>query len=223
MTRLIGSLLALGMVAASASAAAQSYGRYDDGGDRYGSSADAGGYYDYARVIRVDPVFDEAYRGQSGAGVRCYETTTPIAGGDAGGYRGDDGYGGGYYRGDDGRRGDGAGRSMATIAGGVIGAVLGSNVGGGSGKIAATAVGSMVGGIAGREIYDQSQQDRYPRAGTVRVCDPEPVRDGYGGYRGEAGVRAYDVTYDYNGHRYTRRMDYNPGDRIRVRVEVIPQ
>ncbi|MBN8715561.1 glycine zipper 2TM domain-containing protein [Thermomonas sp.] len=240
MKRLIGSLFALGMVAASASAAAQSYGSYGDRyGDRYGSDAGygsgnpGGSYYDYAQVVRVDPVFDAGYRSQPVQATRCYETTTAAAGygGGYGGYGGNGygGYGGylrydGYGR-DDGYRpyGDNAGRSMATIAGGVIGAVLGSRIGGGSGQIAATAVGSMVGGIAGRQIYDQSQRNRAPRTATVRVCDPEPVRDGYGGYRGDSGVRAYDVTYEYNGRRYTRRMDYNPGDRIRVRVEVMPQ
>lgn len=247
MKRLIGSLFALGMVAVSASAAAQSYGGYGDrygsdagyGNPGYGSGNPGGSYYDYAQVVRVDPVFDAGYRSQPAQAPRCYETTTTTAGGYGGyGGYGGNGYGGygnggygssyprydGYGR-DDGYRpyGDNAGRSMATIAGGVIGAVLGSHVGGGSGRFAATAVGSMVGGIAGRQIYDQSQQNRAPRTATVRVCDPEPVRDGYGGYRGDSGVRAYDVTYEYNGRRYTRRMDYNPGDRIRVRVEVMPQ
>ena len=64
------------------------------------------------------------------------------------------------------------------------------------------------------------------RSGTVRVCDPEPVRDGYGGsydgYR-TGNANAYDVTYEYNGRQYTRRMDYHPGDRVRVRVDVSPE
>ena len=45
---------------------------------------------------------------------------------------------------------------------------------------------------------------------------------GYGGYR-TGGATAYDVTYEYNGRQYTRRMDYHPGDRIRVRVDVSPE
>lgn len=218
MKRSISCLLALAMVTASASAAAQSYGSY---GVEAGNS-----YYDYARVIRVDPVFASAYGGRQ----RCYESTTPGSyAGEAGYYGdyGDYGYGSRYGGGDDGRLGGSqAGRTLATIAGGVVGAVLGSKVGGGSGQVAAAAVGSMVGGIAGRQIYDQSQQYRASRTGTVRVCDPEPVRGGYGsygGYRGDAAVSSYDVTYEYNGHRYTRRMGYNPGDRIRVRVEVVPE
>ena len=108
--------------------------------------------------------------------------------------------------------------------------MLGSKVGGGSGRYATTAIGSMVGGMAGREIYDQSQRDRYTRPATVRVCDPEPVRsngygsynDGYDSYR-TGNATAYDVTYEYAGRRYTRRMDYHPGERVRVRVDVSPQ
>ena len=79
---------------------------------------------------------------------------------------------------------------------------------------------------------EQTQRDRYVRPGVVRVCDPEPVRNGgydgdgrYGGYSrtGNGNASAYDVTYEYAGRRYTRRMDYHPGDRVRVRVDVSPQ
>ena len=63
------------------------------------------------------------------------------------------------------------------------------------------------------------------------------MRDGYSGsysngasngysngYDSDYGnATAYDVTYEYNGRRYTRRMSYNPGDRLRVRVDVSPQ
>lgn len=218
MKRLSAGLLALGLAFASTATFAQSGpGRYDDGG-----YAGESGHYDYARVVRVDPVLG-GYSGLPGQGGRCYETTT------AGRYEGDGYYRDGYrsdtyrsdgYYGRDDRRGygDSASRSMATIAGGVIGAVLGSHVGGGSGRFAATTVGSMVGGIAGREIYDQSRRNRYAGPATVRVCDPEPVR---GGYAGRAS--GYDVTYEYGGHRYTRRMDYNPGDRVRVWVDVTPE
>ena len=235
MKRLSSALLAVGLIAASTSAFAQS--GYDDryGNDPYASQGEA--YYDYARVVRVDPVLDGDYRGydsnrtsgyDGNGGQRCYETTT--AGRyERDGYRSDgdyDRYGrsrSGYGYGNEG------GRNVATIVGGIAGAVLGSKVGGGSGTYAATAIGSMVGGMAGRQIYDQSQQDRYVRAASVRVCDPEPVRGGYGSYNDgydsyrTGSANAYDVTYEYNGRRYTRRMDYHPGERVRVRVDVSPQ
>ena len=251
MKRLSAALLAIGLVSSSAAFAQSTYypsngyqsnGYQNNGGydDRY-DNGNRGNYqqgeasYDYARVIRVDPVIG-GYRGTSSYGnQRCYETQT--AGGyQGGGYYGNDGYRDSGYRnngsyGNDpyGRSsyggGNSTGRNVATVVGGIAGAVLGSKIGGGTGTYAATAIGSMVGGMAGRQVYDQTQRDRYTPSGTVRVCDPEPVgRDGYGYSRtGDSRASAYNVTYEYNGRRYTRRMDYHPGDRVRVRVDVSPQ
>lgn len=78
-------------------------------------------------------------------------------------------------------------------------------------------------------IYEQTQRNSNVLPGVVTVCDPEPVCDGYnngyGGYSrtGNGSANAYDVAYEYNGRRYTRRMDHHPGDRVRVRVDVTPQ
>ena len=242
MKRLSSALLAIGLLAASTSAFAQSgydnrYGddRYDTQG--YGSQGEA--HYDYARVIRVDPALDGGYRGHDSRRASSYGDRRCSASTTAGYYERDGSYQDGY-RSDGGydsygrsRSGYGygseGGRNVATIVGGIAGAVLGSKMGGGSGTYATTAIGSMVGGMAGRQIYDQTQQDRYVRPASVRVCDPEPVRSGYGGYNdGHDSYRtgnatAYDVTYEYNGRRYTRRMDYHPGERVRVRVDVSPQ
>lgn len=227
MKRLTAALLVAVGLASSSAAFAQS--DYYPSGNGYDGDEQGETYYDYAQVIRVDPVLDGRYSSTSsyGNGRRCYDSYSAGSYERDGYYRNDGYRDGGRY--DDGyyRRpyGDSASRSMATIAGGVIGAVLGNQVGGGAGKFAATTVGSMVGGIAGREIYDQTQRGRYVRQANVRVCDPEPVGryDGsrYDGDRTNGGT--YDVTYEYNGRRYTRRMDYHPGDRVRVRVDVSPQ
>jgi uncharacterized protein YcfJ len=223
MKRLSAALLAVGLAASGTAVAQSTYYPPSGGYDRYQQDA---AYYDYARVVRVDPVLDGRYSSTANVGgQRCYETTT------AGSYERDV-YQDGYRN--DGRydqygrpvAGSTTGRNVATVVGGIAGAVLGSQIGGGTGAYAATAIGSMVGGMAGREIYEQRQRDRYPRQGVVRVCDPEPVPGGYGGYgdyRTAGGASAYDVTYEYNGRSYTRRMDYHPGDRLRVRVDVSPQ
>jgi len=226
MKRISAALLAIGLASSSA-AFAQS--TYYPSGNGYNGYQQGESYTDYARVIRVDPVLDGRYNRTSSYsnGQRCYESTT------AGSYERDGYYNNGYrndgYYDQYGRpvAGSTAGRNVATVVGGIAGAVLGSKVGGGTGAYAATAIGSMVGGMAGRQIYDQTQRNRVVRPGVVRVCDPEPVNDGYygGSYSRTADGRAtaYDVTYEYNGRRYTRRMDYNPGDRVRVRVDVSPQ
>lgn len=249
MKSLAATLLAIGLVSSSAAFAQSTYypsnGGYNDGyNNTYRDGYQRDGYqqgnqqgdaqYDYARVIRVDPVLGN-YRNTSTSAYgnqRCYETQS------AGSYS-RDGYGGAYgngYRGNDGYYGNDpygrsqygsgntTGRNVATVVGGIAGAVLGSKIGGGTGSYAATAIGSMVGGMAGRQVYEQTQQNRNVRPGVVRVCDPEPVgRDGYYSRTGDNRASAYDVTYEYNGRRYTRRMDYNPGERVRVRVDVSPQ
>lgn len=239
MKRLLASTLALCLAATTGIASAQTYRT----APAYRSPAygqDANTRYDYARVIRVDPVFDSRY----GSGYatsnsqRCYNRDTYVRGDDGyrnGGY-GDDGYrNDGYYQNgrDDGyydqygnyRRNPGsqAGATVATVVGGIVGAVIGSQVGGGSARYATSAIGSMAGGMAGRQIYEQSHRQR-DRVGTVTVCDPIPGNDGYysgnGSYSNDRSVSAYDVTYEYAGHQYTTRTNYHPGDRIRVRVDV---
>jgi hypothetical protein len=234
MKRLSAALLAIGLAASGSTFAQSAYSPSSDGyygNDGYTGAQQGDAYYDYARVIRVDPVLGGYSNTTNSRGQRCYETRS--AGGDqAGGYYGNNGYNNGYsnngYSGNDqyGRSqygGSTTGRNVATVLGGIAGAVLGSKVGGGTGAYAATAIGSMVGGMAGRQVYENSQRDRYTPSGTVRVCEPE--RTGYGNYNRTGDVRAsaYDVTYEYNGRQYTRQMDHHPGDRVRVRVDVTPQ
>lgn len=237
MNRLSASILALGLAATVGTAAAQSGydSRYGQPAvDRYGQSY--GSQYDYARVIRVDPVFDSGYgngyRNQGASSQRCYTRDDGYyAGNDPyrndgyydrdRGYRNDDDYGrnDGYRD----NRGSDGGRTVATVIGGVLGAVVGSQVGGGSARYATAAVGSMVGGIAGQKVYEANQRNRTPRQGSVTVCDPVPADDGYYSSNANRGVNAYDVTYEYAGRRYTTRTDYHPGDTIRVRVDVRPE
>lgn len=195
-------MLVVGLVAAG-SAQAQRYrddgyrddDRYYDDRDRDGSRSDAG--YDYARVVRVDPVI---VRDPVHDAPRCHDR--PVRGGS------DD-----YY----GDRGvptvASPGRSLATVIGGVAGAVVGSRFGGGSGQLLGTAVGTVAGGLAGQSVYDANHPQQ--RQGYVRVCDP--VADT------SERVDGYDVTYEYGGRTYQTHSDYNPGDRIRVRVEAAPE
>jgi uncharacterized protein YcfJ len=274
MKRLSATVLALGLFAALGTASAQTYGGYNTYGnstgtrtvvpDRYGNTGNA--IYDYARVLRVDPVIDTRYGNNNTyrtgnntysnngytnqSGQRCYNSAS------RGGYT-TDRYGNRvandpYYP-QNGRYGTNTGRTVATVIGGIAGAVLGSKVGGGSGTYAATAIGSMVGGLAGRQVYESTQRRKY-EGNAVEVCDP--VDDGYygnnngnnsygnnsygnnsygnngygnNGYYGsnvannDGRVVGYDVTYEYMGRQFVTRTDYHPGDRIRVRVDVRPE
>ncbi|MBA2238394.1 MAG: glycine zipper 2TM domain-containing protein [Lysobacter sp.] len=247
MNRLLASTLALAL-AASGTASAQTYGGtyLQPTPDQRGR--DSGAQYDYARVLRVDPVFDSRSgygNGNSGYGNNsyasgygsdaysrnCYERNTTVSGYERypDGRYGNDGYRDDRYNDPYGGRRSGSqvGGTVATVVGGLVGAVLGSQVGGGTGRYATSAIGSMVGGMAGRHIYEEGLRQR-DRTGTVRVCDPVPV-DRYSDNRygsqpvRDSGVTAYDVTYEYAGRRYATRTNYHPGDRIRVRVDVRPE
>ncbi|MDR0183150.1 glycine zipper 2TM domain-containing protein [Lysobacter arvi] len=211
MNRLIVASLAL-VAAACGPVHAQSY---PQSYPQYGSTSSS----DYARVVRVDPVFDRYET--SSPQQRCYERPTYV-GGD--GYRNDGYYSGGdSYGGSSYPSGTQTGRTVSTIVGTIVGAAVGSQIGGGSARYATSAIGSVVGGMAGRQIYDQSQNQR-DRVGTVRVCDPVYEGDGYYATRnGGRNASAYDVTYEYAGRTYTTRTSYDPGDRIRVRVNVTPE
>jgi uncharacterized protein YcfJ len=244
MKRLTVSTLALCLAATTGLASAQTYRSTP-----YSSAPtyvqDANVRYDYARVIRVDPVLDSRYGSAypTSQSQRCYQRNSYVRGG-GGTYR-NDGYNDGYYRNDGYYAGNGygndrdgyydqygnyrrrsggtqTGATVATVVGGIIGAAVGSQVGGGSARYATSAIGSMVGGMAGRQIYEQRQRqrERVPdRVGTVTVCDPQPAGSGYYSSN-DRSVNAYDVTYEYAGHQYTTRTNYHPGDRIRVRVDV---
>ena len=247
MTRITATLLALGLASAigtaTGPASAQSRDYYPPANNVQGSGA----YYDYARVVRVDPVIVNGYRGggynnsgysnggydnsaYAGNAQRCYTRQDSYAGNDGDyddGYR-DDGYRSDGYRNDDyrnegyGNTGSNTGRTVATVIGGVLGAAIGSQVGGGSARYATSAIGSMVGGIAGRQVYENAQRQQRG-SGVVQVCDPVPVDRGGYVNAGDSRVVAYDVTYEYAGRQYTTRSDHNPGNRIRVRVDVQPE
>lgn len=249
MKHLTATVLALALAGTAGAASAQQYSTYPSSG--YNGQGD---FYDYARVMRVTPIYDGrgTYAASTG-GQRCTESRT-YAGGygndryydpndrNGDGYR-DDGYYGndryardsygndrysrdGYY-GDrrDGygygqRAGTQTGSTVATVIGGIVGAAIGSQVGGGSARYATSAIGSMVGGMAGRQIYDQAHRPpQYPRVGRVIACDPMPI----GAYESGRNVSQYDVTYEYGGRQYTTRTSYDPGSRIRVRVDVHPE
>ncbi|MGH8055150.1 MAG: glycine zipper 2TM domain-containing protein [Stenotrophomonas sp.] len=221
---LAGVLILGGLTAFNASAQRYDDGqyrpdpRYDDGQYRPGNAQNNNGpTYDYARVMRVDPII---VGGNQGSYERCYQRSDGdyVQGNNGNGYRNDgyrnDGYADRGY--DDGsyRQGTDTGRQIATVIGGLAGAVLGSQIGGGDGRYIGTAVGTLAGGAAGRAIYEANNRTQDYRRGDVRVCEPS-------GYGSESErVDGYDVTYEYAGREYHTRRDYHPGERIRVRVDV---
>ena len=105
--------------------------------------------------------------------------------------------------------------SGGSIVGGIAGALLGAQVGSGNGKVAATAAGAIAGAMVGDRVENDGRQvGTGVQEQAVRQCRMvEAV---------ETRNAGYDVTYEYRGHTYTTYMDRDPGDRIRLAVNVVP-
>lgn len=107
--------------------------------------------------------------------------------------------------------------SGGMLAGGILGGIIGHQIGGGRGKKLATAVGTIVGAQIGHEAVNagvgssQDQYSRYEERCEVRhQISYEEVVDGY------------KVTYQYRGERYRINMPYDPGKRIKLRIQISP-
>ena len=106
-----------------------------------------------------------------------------------------------------------------TLVGAIIGGVVGHQIGSGHGNDAATIAGTLIGATIGnKSAYRRHPGDYGP------VQYSRPVKRCETQYREhqEERVDGYDVLYRYNGQRYATRMSHDPGDRIRVRVDVRP-
>lgn len=98
------------------------------------------------------------------------------------------------------------------LLGALVGGVVGHGLGEGFGRVAATGLGAVAGSVIG---------DRAEAANTP--ADTVPVRSCQTVNTVENRVVGYDVTYEYNGQRYTTRLAQDPGDRIALNVSVAPQ
>ena len=64
---------------------------------------------------------------------------------------------------------------------------------------------------------------------SMRTRVPEQRCDGQGAHcrsveveRLERRLTAYDIEYEYKGEKYMSRLPYDPGNRLRIRVSVMP-
>lgn len=120
-----------------------------------------------------------------------------------------------YYSVD--RRAEGTG--PGTILGAVIGGVIGHQVGSGRGNDAATVAGTLIGAAIGNDAARKRNGNSY---GVERHSRPvERCKTSYRNHQ-EERIDGYRVTYRYNGQKYVTEMPYDPGQKIRVRVDVRP-
>jgi uncharacterized protein YcfJ len=152
--------------------------------------------YDYARVVDVDPIVTQVRTAVPRRD--CYDEVQRS-----------NGYATSSY---------GRGSVAPTLIGGIIGGVLGSQIGHGHGRSAATVAGTLIGAglgqAAGRNANNSGYQYEEPQERVVQRCSvsyDDQIEQRIDGYR---------VTYVYQGREYTTRMPYDPGDRVRIHVDV---
>lgn len=109
---------------------------------------------------------------------------------------------------------DEGGSFFGTLLGGVAGGLLGHQVGGGSGKTAATIGGTIAGAAVGNKIA-KGNRDNEPEQNYQRRC--RVIDKGYNQDR----IEGYNVKYKYEGKTYNIRTNYDPGEKIKIRVRTI--
>jgi len=102
------------------------------------------------------------------------------------------------------------------VVGGIVGGVVGNQFSKGKRRDALTVAGALLGASVGRDLYRRHRSVDTPYVTTERRCR---VVDEY---HEEERVEGYRVTYRYKGKTFVRRMDHDPGRRLRIRVAVTP-
>lgn len=165
----------------------------------FAATATAGDYrsrpvYDYAKVVSVRPIV--RYVTVKRPVQECWQDTQ-------------------YYR----TRHAAPGVAGGTLVGAIIGGVIGHQFGSGRGNDAATVAGSMIGAAIGNDAARRRAGGGYTteeHARPVRRCETR-----YRSHR-EERVDGYDVVYRYKGQTYATRMPYDPGNKLKVRVDIRP-
>jgi uncharacterized protein YcfJ len=170
-------------------------------------------FRDFARVTRVEPLYRTV---QVSTPVQnCWDEPVTVRQQHV-----SRGHGHGGHWGQRERRG----RSYTgPIVGGIVGGLVGNQFGKGDGRTLLTVSGAVLGASVGNDVGNRRHQ-RHHRAlahsttytTTERRCSTNhnvsnrQERDGF------------LVEYKYRGRNYSTRLDYDPGDRLPVDVQVVP-
>ena len=104
-------------------------------------------------------------------------------------------------------------RTGSTVLGAIVGGVIGHSFGKGNGRTATTAAGAAAGAVVGNNIARDGERGAPATERHCRIVESASS---------PRHILAYDVEYRYRGELYTSRMNYDPGDRLRVRISVTP-
>lgn len=192
--RVRSSLLALSLAFAGV-AAAQGYDPLPPPVERH---AESGVTYDFARVVDVQPVYDEV--GYAQPRQTCWnEPVTYVEQPRYARHRHSD---------------------TPEILGGIIGGVIGNQFGSGSGRAAATVAGVALGASVARDNQRYRHHGGYGYGPSYEYTVTERRCEVREDYRRERELIGYDVTYDYQGTIGRTFSEREPGTEIRVRVAV---
>lgn len=111
------------------------------------------------------------------------------------------------------------GRDYATadsVVGGIVGGLLGREIGGGRGRDAAIIGGTLIGAVAGRSHGEARSRPSQEHVHYETRC--RTVQE----YHSEERIGGYRVTYVYRGETFTTQLPYDPGDRLPLQVRVSP-
>lgn len=102
------------------------------------------------------------------------------------------------------------------LLGAVLGGLVGNKVDGGDHRAAGTAIGALVGGAIANDATRHKNRPGRSYPVDRQRCD---IRTDY---RSEEQLTGFDVTYRYQGEVYHTLTREHPGDRLRVKVSVVP-
>jgi len=108
------------------------------------------------------------------------------------------------------------GRAGRTLFGAIVGGVIGHQFGSGHGNDAATVAGTLIGAAVANGSDDRPYYTTTEYSRPVRRCETN-----YSSHQ-EERIDGYDVVYRYHGQKYATRMPYDPGNRLKIRVDVRP-
>ena len=148
--------------------------------------------YDYARVVSAEPV------------IRYVTVTTPVK------ECWDDvrTYTTNHYN---------PNKAGKTLFGAIVGGVIGHQFGSGRGNDAATIAGTLIGaGIGSNAARNEESYYTTHHSRPVRRCETN-----YQSHE-EERIDGYNVIYAYHGRKYATTTPFDPGKRLRIRVDVRP-
>jgi uncharacterized protein YcfJ len=108
------------------------------------------------------------------------------------------------------------GRAGKTLFGAILGGVIGHQFGGGRGNDAATVAGTLIGAAVA------NGGDKRPYYRTTEYSRPVTRCETNYQTHQEERIEGYDVVYKYHGQTYATRTPFDPGKKIRIRVDVRP-